>query len=165
MRTIGTIYIDGAFVMPHGDDRAPLFNPATEKQIGEVREGGGQIQIWGRKISVRRDRPSKPRDRLLVTSKVELRHSRGIHPDAFLSRGLRGRASRIRVSVSSARPMKILPKAILERAWARFRSHSNACSHSAMPSVARLVNTLMSPKFMWARAWCRKDSADRLLLP
>src|SRR5271170_4793149 len=36
MRTIDTIYIDGAFVTPHGDDRAPLFNPATEKQIGEV---------------------------------------------------------------------------------------------------------------------------------
>jgi aldehyde dehydrogenase (NAD+) len=41
MRIIGTIYIDGAFVMPHGDDRAPLFNPATEKQIGEVRLGDG----------------------------------------------------------------------------------------------------------------------------
>jgi hypothetical protein len=41
MRIIGTIYIDGAFVMPHGDDRAPLFNPETEKQIGEVRLGDG----------------------------------------------------------------------------------------------------------------------------
>jgi aldehyde dehydrogenase (NAD+) len=39
MRTIDTIYVDGAFVTPHGDDRAPLFNPATEKQIGEVRLG------------------------------------------------------------------------------------------------------------------------------
>ena len=39
MRTIETIYIDGAFVTPHGDDRTPLFNPATEKQIGEVRLG------------------------------------------------------------------------------------------------------------------------------
>jgi aldehyde dehydrogenase (NAD+) len=39
MRTIETIYVDGAFVSPHGDDRAPLFNPATEKQIGEVRLG------------------------------------------------------------------------------------------------------------------------------
>jgi aldehyde dehydrogenase (NAD+) len=39
MRTIDTIYIDGAFVTPHGVDRAPLFNPATEKQIGEVRLG------------------------------------------------------------------------------------------------------------------------------
>jgi aldehyde dehydrogenase (NAD+) len=35
MRTIDTIYIDGAFVTPHGDDRASLFNPATEKQIGQ----------------------------------------------------------------------------------------------------------------------------------
>jgi aldehyde dehydrogenase (NAD+) len=39
MHTIDTIYIDGAFVTPHGDERAPLFNPATEKQIGEVRLG------------------------------------------------------------------------------------------------------------------------------
>jgi len=39
MRTIDTIYIDGSFVTPHGEDRAPLFNPATEKQIGEVRLG------------------------------------------------------------------------------------------------------------------------------
>jgi aldehyde dehydrogenase (NAD+) len=39
MHTIDTIYIDDAFVTPHGDDRAPLFNPATEKQIGEVRLG------------------------------------------------------------------------------------------------------------------------------
>jgi aldehyde dehydrogenase (NAD+) len=39
MRTIDTIYVDGAFVTPHGEERAPLFNPATEKQIGEVRLG------------------------------------------------------------------------------------------------------------------------------
>jgi aldehyde dehydrogenase (NAD+) len=39
MRTIDTIYIDGAFVTPHGTDRALLFNPATEQQIGEVRLG------------------------------------------------------------------------------------------------------------------------------
>src|ERR1700751_5321744 len=42
MRSIDTIYIDGAFVTPHGDDRAPLFNPATEKQIGEVRLGDAE---------------------------------------------------------------------------------------------------------------------------
>jgi aldehyde dehydrogenase (NAD+) len=39
MRVIDTIYIDGAFVAPRGKDRAPLFNPATEQQIGEVRLG------------------------------------------------------------------------------------------------------------------------------
>ena len=39
MLILDTIYVDGAFVTPHGDDRAPLFNPATEKQIGEVRLG------------------------------------------------------------------------------------------------------------------------------
>src|SRR6201988_3235347 len=39
MRAMDTMYIDGAFVTPRGRDRAPLFNPATEKQIGEVRLG------------------------------------------------------------------------------------------------------------------------------
>ena len=42
MRSIDTIYIDGAFVTPHGEDRAPLFNPATEQQIGEVRLGDAE---------------------------------------------------------------------------------------------------------------------------
>jgi aldehyde dehydrogenase (NAD+) len=37
MRIIDTIYIDGAFVTPHGEARAPLFNPATEDKIGEIR--------------------------------------------------------------------------------------------------------------------------------
>ena len=39
MHIIDTIYVDDAFVTPHGQDRAPLFNPATEQQIGEVRLG------------------------------------------------------------------------------------------------------------------------------
>lgn len=39
MRTIDKIYIDGAFVTPQGEDVAPLFNPATEAQIGTVRLG------------------------------------------------------------------------------------------------------------------------------
>jgi hypothetical protein len=34
MRTIDTIYIDGAFVTLHGDGRTARFNPVTEKQIG-----------------------------------------------------------------------------------------------------------------------------------
>jgi aldehyde dehydrogenase (NAD+) len=36
MRDIDMIYIDGRFVVPHGQERAPLFNPATEEQIGTV---------------------------------------------------------------------------------------------------------------------------------
>ena len=39
MRNIDSIYIDGAFVTPHGQERAPLFNPSTEEQIGTVRLG------------------------------------------------------------------------------------------------------------------------------
>ena len=42
MRTIDKIYIDGAFVLPHGQEEAPLFNPSTEEQIGIVRLGDEQ---------------------------------------------------------------------------------------------------------------------------
>ncbi|MGU7774482.1 aldehyde dehydrogenase family protein [Burkholderia sp. MR1-5-21] len=37
MQTIDQIYIDGAFVTPHGDERFDLFNPSTEQVIGRVR--------------------------------------------------------------------------------------------------------------------------------
>jgi aldehyde dehydrogenase (NAD+) len=37
MHTIEQIYIDGAFVTPHGEERFELFNPATEEAIGTVR--------------------------------------------------------------------------------------------------------------------------------
>jgi aldehyde dehydrogenase (NAD+) len=39
MFNIDSIYIDGAFVTPLGEAYAPLFNPATEAQIGTVRLG------------------------------------------------------------------------------------------------------------------------------
>ena len=47
----------------------------------KLRERGGQIKICRRKISIGLDRPSTPRDRLLVTSEVELRQAHHIHPD------------------------------------------------------------------------------------
>lgn len=31
MISIDTLYIDGAFVTPHGTERFDLFNPATEE--------------------------------------------------------------------------------------------------------------------------------------
>ncbi|SDP39410.1 aldehyde dehydrogenase (NAD+) [Rhodoferax sp. OV413] len=37
MQTIATIYIDGAFVTPHGEELFDLFNPATAQVIGQVR--------------------------------------------------------------------------------------------------------------------------------
>ncbi|MFJ2995728.1 aldehyde dehydrogenase family protein [Pandoraea sp. NPDC087047] len=37
MQTIDQIYIDGAFVTPHGSEYFDLFNPATEQVIGRVR--------------------------------------------------------------------------------------------------------------------------------
>lgn len=37
MRQINHVYIDGRFVTPHGSELSPLFNPATEELIGEVR--------------------------------------------------------------------------------------------------------------------------------
>ncbi len=39
MRNINTIYIDGAFVTPHGREQAELINPATEAVIGHVTLG------------------------------------------------------------------------------------------------------------------------------
>ena len=37
MHDLNQIYIDGAFVTPHGEERFELFNPATEGVIGTVR--------------------------------------------------------------------------------------------------------------------------------
>jgi aldehyde dehydrogenase (NAD+) len=37
MQIIDQIYIDGAFVTPHGDEFFELFNPSTERVIGRVR--------------------------------------------------------------------------------------------------------------------------------
>ena len=37
MQNIDTIYIDGTFVTPHGEERFDLFNPASSKIIGQVR--------------------------------------------------------------------------------------------------------------------------------
>ena len=42
MQIIDTIYIDGAFVTPHGDELFELFNPATEQIIGRVRLADAQ---------------------------------------------------------------------------------------------------------------------------
>lgn len=42
MRDIDKIYIRGMFVSPHGQERAPLFNPASEEQIGTVQLGDAQ---------------------------------------------------------------------------------------------------------------------------
>jgi aldehyde dehydrogenase (NAD+) len=39
MHTIDTVYIDGQFVTPHGEELFDLFNPATEERIGQVRLG------------------------------------------------------------------------------------------------------------------------------
>jgi aldehyde dehydrogenase (NAD+) len=39
MRIIDTVYIDGQFVTPHGEELFDLFNPATEQKIGQVRLG------------------------------------------------------------------------------------------------------------------------------
>ncbi len=39
MRSIEHIYVDGKFVVPDGNERLDLFNPATEEKIGDVRLG------------------------------------------------------------------------------------------------------------------------------
>ena len=42
MQTIDKVYINGAFVTPHGDELFDLFNPATEQVIGRVRLADAQ---------------------------------------------------------------------------------------------------------------------------
>lgn len=42
MRNIDKIYMDGAFVQPHGTEQFDLFNPATENRIGVVRLGDAE---------------------------------------------------------------------------------------------------------------------------
>ena len=37
--TLNHIYVDGAFVEPHGTELADLFDPSTEERIGRVRLG------------------------------------------------------------------------------------------------------------------------------
>ena len=39
MPTIDTVYIDGHFVTPHGEELFDRFNPATEEKIAQVRLG------------------------------------------------------------------------------------------------------------------------------
>ena len=46
----------------------------------KLRKGGGQHEIWKRIISVGLDRPSRPSDRLLVTTEVEFRYAPDTHP-------------------------------------------------------------------------------------
>ncbi|MBL7508213.1 aldehyde dehydrogenase family protein, partial [Escherichia coli] len=36
------VYIDGAFVTPHGEEQFELFNPSTEAVIGTVRLGDAE---------------------------------------------------------------------------------------------------------------------------
>src|ERR1700728_2724885 len=50
-------------------------------QSTKPRERGAQIKIWKRKISVGLDRPSGPRDRLLVKAEEVLRKPCVVHPD------------------------------------------------------------------------------------
>ncbi len=42
MHTIDTIYIDGQFVIPHGTEMAPLFDPSTGRAFGQVRLADGE---------------------------------------------------------------------------------------------------------------------------
>jgi len=65
MRTIDQIYIDGAFVTPHGEEIADLFNPATEARIGTVRLGD-EVDAQAAVAAARRAFPAFSR-----TSKAE----------------------------------------------------------------------------------------------
>ena len=45
-------------------------------QSAKLREGGGQLKMWIRTISIGLDRPPEPLGRLLPTTEVQLRHAR-----------------------------------------------------------------------------------------
>ena len=120
----------------------------------KLREGGGQVKICWRIISIGLDRPPKPRDRLLPTAEVVLRQARISHP-AVSHRIARTEAQGLaNVSLRFfGATDKNLTKSDIGWAKARFRSSANACSHSAMPSAARLVNMSTNPNNIWPRAW------------
>ena len=62
-------------------EREPRLDRGTRLvQSTKMRESATQNKMWMREISVRLDRPSKPRDRLLPKAEVILRDARYIHP-------------------------------------------------------------------------------------
>lgn len=120
----------------------------------KLREGEGQLKICSRIISIGLDRPSAPCDRLLPTAEGVLRQALVSQRD--ISRRIARAETKDLANVSLGffgATDKYLANPTAAPALARFRSSANACSHSAMPCTARLVNMLTSPSHICPSAW------------
>ena len=136
-------------------DRDTRLNCGTRlgKSI-KLREGEGQLKICSRIISIGLDRPSAPCDRLLPTAEGVLRQALVSQRD--ISRRVAWAKTKDLANVSLGffgATDKYLANPTAAPALARFRSSANACSHSAMPCTARLVNMLTSPSHICPSAW------------
>ena len=108
-------------------------------QATKLREGGGQLKICIWKIPVGLDRSSTPRDRLLVTAEVVLRHARVIHP--AVSQRIAWAETRCLGNVSfcffGATDMQLTKPNKGMGGGEIGRSNASACSHWAMPRPQR----------------------------
>ncbi|HEV7321310.1 MAG TPA: aldehyde dehydrogenase family protein [Ensifer sp.] len=69
MKIIEHMYVDGAFVAPHGNERFELFNPATEVRIGEVRLGDAddaRMAVAAAKLAFPAMRRTSPAERVAM---------------------------------------------------------------------------------------------------
>ena len=90
---------------------------------------------------------------------MELRHARHIHPDVSqrIARTEAQGLSNVSLRLLGATD-KHLAKSDKVVGMGEISIQRNACSHSAMPCAARLVNISTSPKYMCARAWSGTDA-------
>ena len=125
--------------------------------------GRRPIEICYRIVSVGLDRPSKLRSRLLVTAEAIFRYARVSHPDVSHRIARTEAQGLTNVSLGFFGPTdKDLAISDIRMGVGEFRSSSNACSHSAMPCAARLVNMSTTPNHIWPRASFGTD--DRALV-
>ncbi|PWK33882.1 aldehyde dehydrogenase family protein [Cupriavidus plantarum] len=74
MHTIDKIYINGAFVTPHGEEWFDLYNPATEQTIGRVRladEADANAAIAAARAALPRIASASREERLAWLSRME----------------------------------------------------------------------------------------------
>ena len=97
-------------------------------------------------------------------AEVVLRHARLRHPDISqrIARTEPQGLSNVSLRFFGATDKNLTQVRQGNGRVARFRSSANACSHSAIPCGARLVNISTSPKYIWPTAWSGTD--DRALV-
>ena len=117
-------------------------------------KGEAQLEIWMRVISVGLDRPSKPRDRLLIGAEMVLRHARASLPRIGhrIARAEPQGLSDVSVCFISATDENLaqsdrgVGRGEISIEFQRMLTFGDALA-------ARLVNISTSPKNIWAGAW------------